>query len=121
MPMSLINMFPGRNNAKLIEMSASPTTNEQIIMPPQGYDGISKFTLSAIPDTYTRMYHINMMTMGMCQAWSEANAIVYLSAPTATPTISYTDDSGATHTVNATSYNDGIYSFTMPSYDVIIT
>ena len=119
--MSLINMFPGGNNAKLTEMSASPEMDEQTIIPPQGYDGISKLTLSAIPDTYTRMYHINMMAMGVCQAWSKANTIVYLSAPTATPTISYTDDSGATHTVNATSYNDGTYSFTMPSYDVIIT
>ena len=119
--MSLINMFPGGNNAKLTEMSASPEMDEQTIMPPQGYDGISKLTLGAIPDAYTRMYHINMMAMGVCQAWSQANTIVYLSAPAATPTISYTDDSGATHTVNATSYNDGTYSFTMPSYDVLIT
>ena len=119
--MSLINMFPGGNNAKLTDMSASPKTDEQTIMPPQGYDGISKLTLGAIPDTYTRMYHINMMAMGVCQAWSKANTIVYLSAPAATPAISYTDDSGATHTVDATSYNDGTYSFTMPSYDVIIT
>ena len=119
--MSLINMFPGGNNAKLKEMSASPEMYEQTIIPPQGYDGISKLTLGAIPDTYTRMYHINMMAMGVCQAWAKANTIVYLSAPTATPTITYTDDSGATHTVNATSNNDGTYSFTMPSYDVIIT
>ena len=119
--MSLINMFPGGNNAKLTEMSASPKTDEQTIMPPQGYDGISKLTLGAIPDTYTRMYHINMMAMGVCQAWSKANTIVYLSAPTATPTITYIDDLGATLKVYATSYNDGTYSFTMPTHDVIIT
>lgn len=119
--MSLINMFPGGNNAKLTDMSATPQRDEQTITPPQGYDGISKLTLGGIPDTYTRMYHISMTAMGVCQAWSTANTIVYISAPTATPTITYTDDAGATHTVNATSYNDGTYSFAMPSYDVIIT
>lgn len=119
--MSLINMFPGGNNAKLAEMSASPKTDEQTIIPPQGYDGISKLTLSAIPDTYTRMYRINMTAMGVCQTWAKANTTVYFSAPAATPAISYTDDAGATHTVDVTSYNNGTYSFTMPPYDVIIT
>ena len=118
--MSLINMFPGGNNAKMTEMSASPEMYVQTIMPPQGYDGISKLTLGGIPDTYTRMYQINMRVMGVCQAWAKANTIVYLSAPTGTPSITYTDDSGATQTVNATSNNDGTYSFTMPTHHVVI-